>query len=451
MVKSKLKPLSGFPELLPEEQVLFAKMLDIVRKGYERFGFSPIETPAVERKDILLAKGGNEKEIYALSRLAAEQGESPETDFALHFDLTVPLARYVAMYKNKLTFPFRRYQIQKVWRGERAQAGRFREFYQCDIDVIGRKSLSLLTDAEMPSIIYQIFHEMAIGPFLIKINNRKILQGYFQALGAPLEKMTEIMRIIDKLEKVGMERVNTELVNLGLDSTKTKTAIHLLQENLSTEEILTKLGNLPIDNALFVQGVQELRVVIDGVRNSGVPDTFFKVDLSIARGLDYYTGTIYETVLLAHPTIGSICSGGRYDDLTAFFTDEPLPGVGVSIGLTRLVSQLLDVGAVKADVATVAVVLVTAMDEGRIHDYLQLGSTLRGAQIPTEVYFEKSRLSDQLRYANKKGFKLVIIAGETEFTQGVVQIKNLSSGQQFTCATTDLVQAVQSQLDVQNR
>lgn len=447
MANTKLKPISGFPEFLPEEQVLFNKILEVVRKGFERFGFSPIETPAVERKEVLIAKGGNEKEIYALSRLAAEQGESPDTDFALHFDLTVPLARYVALYKNQLTFPFRRYQIQKVWRGERAQAGRYREFYQCDIDVINRKTLSLLADAEMPSVIYHIFQEMAIGHFLIKINNRKILQGYFQDLGISPTQMTGVMRTVDKLEKIGIERVMRELADYGLDKEKSYSALNLLSEQLQTEEVLAKLNELPIENDLFKQGVTELTQVVDGVRTLGVPENYFTVDLSIARGLDYYTGTIYETVLTEHPAIGSICSGGRYDDLTSFFTSEKLPGVGISIGLTRLFTQLLTAGIIKAEAATVAAVLVTSMDEARITDYLRLSSLLRQAEIPTELYSEKAKLSEQLRYANKKGFKLVIIAGEEEFTQATVQIKNMVNGQQIACPITDLVNTVQTQLN----
>ena len=447
MAKTKLNSVSGFPEFLPAEQILFNGMLEVVRKGFERFGFSPIETPAVERKDILMAKGGNEKEIYALSRLAAEPGESPETDLALHFDLTVPLARYVALYKNHLTFPFRRYQIQKVWRGERAQAGRYREFYQCDIDVIGRKTLSLLADAEIPSIIYHIFHEMAIGRFLIKINNRKILQGYFQDLGISPAQMTEVLRIIDKLERTGKGRVTHELIDFGLDEDKIRKALTLLCEQLSTNEMLAKLKDLPVKNNLFAQGVTELAQVVEGVRTLGVPEDYFAVDLSIARGLDYYTGTIYETILVEQPTIGSICSGGRYDDLTAFFTNEALPGVGISIGLTRLVTQLLAADIVKAETATVATVLITSMDEERISDYLRLSSLLRQANIPTELYSEKARLSEQLRYANKKGFKLVVIAGAEEFSQASVQVKNMTNGQQVICAITDLVGTVHNQLN----
>ncbi|RKZ52701.1 MAG: histidine--tRNA ligase [Candidatus Parabeggiatoa sp. nov. 3] len=449
MTKTKQIPISGFPEFLPSEQIVFAQVMDIIRDGFERYGFSPIETPAVERKEVLISKGGNEKEIYTLSRLAAEKGEDPNTDLALHFDLTVPLARYVAQHKNMLTFPFRRYQIQKVWRGERAQAGRSREFYQCDIDVIGRNSLSLLTDAEIPSIIYQIFREMKIGPFVIRINNRKILQGYFQSLDIPMTLMTEVMRVIDKLEKIGTEKVVHELMGMGLEEAtaqKMMAFLGSLGTELNTDEMLSQLTSMTEINAQFSEGVKELSVVIDGIRALGLPEAFFQIDLRIARGLDYYTGTVYETILVDHPNLGSICSGGRYDELASLFTDDKLPGVGISIGVTRLVQQLMADGLLKVGAATVAPVLVTAMDENRTGDYLRLGTELRNAGIATEVYLEKARLGNQLKYANKKGFKLAIIAGEDEFLRNAVQIKDLVIGEQIECAITDLVQEVQKRL-----
>jgi len=447
MAKTKLTPISGFPEFLPEEQILFVKMLDIIRDGYERYGFSPIETPAVERKYVLTSKGGNEKEIYALSRLAAEEGEDPNTEFALHFDLTVPLARYVAMHENQLTFPFRRYQIQKVWRGERPQAGRSREFYQCDIDVIGRGSLSLLTDAEIPSIIYQIFRDMKIGPFVIRINNRKILQGYFQSLGIPTVQMNDVMRIIDKREKIGTEAVVSELTNnTDFDETTAQKMVYFLEDELKTDDMLTKLNSMTQINEQFSKGVKELTIVVEGIRDFGVPEDSFKIDLSIARGLDYYTGTVYETVLVNHPQVGSICSGGRFDDLASHFTDEKLPGVGISIGLTRLMYRLIKAGILKVGAATVAPVLVTSMDENRTSDYLRMGSELRNAAIPTEVYLEKARLGNQLKYANKKGFKIAIIAGENEFSEKSVQIKNLVTRESVVCPLTDMVQKVKQSL-----
>ncbi|MDM8559073.1 histidine--tRNA ligase [Candidatus Parabeggiatoa sp. HSG14] len=447
MARTKLTPISGFPELLPEEQILFVKMLDIIRKGYELYGFSPIETPAVERKEVLTSKGGNEKEIYALSRLAAEEGEDPNTEFALHFDLTVPLARYVAMHTNQLAFPFRRYQIQKVWRGERPQAERFREFYQCDIDVIGRGSLSLLNDAEIPSIIYRIFREMKIGPFVIKINNRKILQGYFQSLGILTTQMDEVMRIIDKREKIGTDAIVSELTNnTDFDKTTAQQVVDFLGEELKTDDMLTQLNSMLQINDQFSQGVKELATVVEGIRDFGVPEDSFKIDLSIARGLDYYTGTVYETVLVDHPQVGSICSGGRFDDLASHFTDEKLPGVGISIGFTRLMSRLMKAGILKVGAATVAPVLVTSMDESRASDYLRMGNELRNAGILTEVYLEKARLGNQLKYANKKGFKIAIIAGENEFSENSVQIKNLVEGESVTCKITEMVEKVKQSL-----
>jgi len=450
MAKTKLTAISGFPEFLPPEQILFAKVLDIIREGYELYGFSPIETPAVERKEVLTSKGGNEKEIYALSRLAAGEGENPNTELALHFDLTVPLARYVAMHKNKLTFPFRRYQIQKVWRGERSQAGRSREFYQCDIDVIGRGSLSLLTDAEIPSIIYQIFRRMKIGPFVIRINNRKILQGYFQSLGIQADQINAITRIIDKLEKMGTEKVVSELTNkTALEKATAQQMIDFLGNELKTDDMLTQLNSMSQINEQFSQGVKELASVVEGIRNFRVPEASFKIDLSVARGLDYYTGTVYETVLVEHPGIGSICSGGRYDDLASFFTNEKLPGVGLSIGVTRLVSQLIEDGLLKKGAATVAQVLVASMDENSTSDYLRMGTELRNAGIPTEVYLEKARIGNQLKYADKKGFKIAIIAGENEFSENTVQIKDLITGEPIVCPLTDMVQQVKKSLSAQ--
>lgn len=444
----KPTPVSGFPEFLPAEQILFTKVLDIIRAGFERYGFSPIETPAVERKEVLTSKAGIEKEIYALSRLAAEPNESPETDLALHFDLTVPLARYVAMYKDKLAFPFRRYQMQKVWRGEKAQSGRYREFYQCDIDVIGKGSLSLLTDAEIPSVIYQVFREMEIGAFVIRINNRKILQGYFRYLGIPQEQTVEVMRLADKLEKIGSSQLASELsTKTGLDEVVAGKVISFLGEKLNNQDMLTKLENMGNINDLFSEGVKELRIVVDGMRTLGVPEEYFRIDVGVARGLDYYTGTVYETILTDYPGVGSICSGGRYDDLASYFTEEKLPGVGISIGATRLVVRLIEAGILKPGPATVAPVLVTTMDESRTGEYLRIGAALREAGIPTEVYFEKARLGEQLRYANKKGFSVAIIAGDSEFSQNAVKIKNLRTGDETLVLASELANKVKEALN----
>lgn len=442
-----LDPISGFPEFLPAEQLLFNRMLDIVRRGFERHGFTPIETPAIERKEVLTSKGGDEREIYALSRLMAGEGEDAETDYAMHFDLTVPLARYVSQHQSKLTFPFRRYQIQKVWRGERAQAGRYREFYQCDIDIIGRGKFDILNDAEIPSVIYKVFDEMQIGAFVIRMSNRKILQGYFTQLGITADQLPEVMRTVDKLEKIGREKVLSELTHtIGLDDNTAQEAVTFLDKKLSVDDTLAYLQNMGDLNETFANGVSELTAVVEGVRAFGVPDAAFAIDLSVVRGLDYYTGTIYETTLIDHPEIGSICSGGRYDNLTGHFTNEALPGVGISIGLSRLIPQLIEAGVLKADIQTIAPVLVTSLDRDRMSDYLRIASDLRNADIPTEVYLDKGKFNKQMKFANNRGFRLVIIAGGNEFEAQSVKIKDMASGEEHTVPFDQIVEQVKALL-----
>ena len=442
------KPVSGFPELLPEQQIVFNRGLDIIRSNFELFGFAPIETPSVERKDILTSKGGEEKEIFALSRLFTEPNESPDTDVALHFDLTVPLARYVAQHKDKLTFPFRRYQMQKVWRGERPQKGRYREFYQCDIDVIGRNSLGLINDAEMPAVIYRIFREMQIGAFIIRINNRRLLQGFYINLGIPDDKVADVLRVVDKIDKISRERVQQDLITrLGVAEAHATAIVELAGMDAPTDELLNTLRNSPsMSNATFAQGVNELSEVVAGVRNLGVPDDYFKVDLTIARGLGYYTGTVYETRLLTHPELGSICSGGRYDDLASFFTTDKLPGVGISIGYSRFMMTLIENGVLPAGSATPAKVLVTVLDPTQMQHYLRIAADLRGNAIPTEVYLEKGRLGDQLKYASRKGFRLAVIAGESEFASNQVKLKELATGTETICGRDALIQEVITRL-----
>ena len=448
------RPISGFPELLPDAQIVFNRCLQIVRETYELFGFAPIETSAVERKEILTSKGGDEKEIFALTRLFTRPDESPETDLALHFDLTVPLARYVAQNKDKLVFPFRRYQIQKIWRGERPQKGRYREFYQCDIDVIGRGTLNLITDAEIPSVIYQVFKRMNIGQFVIRINNRRLLQGYFEHLGVPAEQIGDVLRAVDRLEKEGRDKVRGELINkIGTSEAAADDILGFIRSDAAdktlptagteTDAVLAKIKASPaMNNERFAQGAAELSTVIAGIRSLGVPDAYFRADLSIARGLGYYTGTVYETQLVKYPELGSICSGGRYDDLASYFTSDKLPGVGISIGLSRLVIQLIEAGVLKTGASTPAPVIVTTMDNTRMNDYLSLGAALREAGIATEVYFDKGRLGDQLKYANRKGFKIAVIAGESEFAAGQVKIKNLISGNETICNRAELAAQV---------
>jgi histidyl-tRNA synthetase len=438
--------MSGFPELLPAQQLVFNRCLEIVRRTFERYGFTPIETPAVERKEVLIAKGGNKKEIYALSRLAAGPGEDAETDYALHFDLTVPLARYVAQYKDKLVFPFRRYQIQKVWRGERPQAGRYRELYQCDIDVIGRGSVSLMADAELPSVIYHVFREMDIGHFVIRINNRRLLHGFLELAGVPAARISSALHVIDTWEKTGRSGVEQALINkVGLDESLVARILSFLSSSQGkpTDQVLADLRQqvtaAQAEQHDFGRGVQELQTVIEGVRSLGVPEEYFEIDLSIARGLDYYTGTVYETRLTAHPDLGSICSGGRYDDLASYFTNEKLPGVGISIGLSRLVLRLLDAGVLKTGPSTPAIVLVTTMDQARLQDYLKIGAALREGGIATEVFLERARLGDQLRYASRKGFRFAVIAGEDEFAAGQVKLKDLTTAVEQTIPRDQIV------------
>ena len=426
---AKVQPLSGFPELLPSQQIVFQEVLDVIRREYELHGFSPLETPAVERKEVLLSKGANDKEIYALSRLVVEEGETAETEMALHFDLTVPLARYVSAHKHELTFPFRRYQIQKVWRGERAQAGRYREFYQCDIDVIGRDSLDLLIDAEMPSVIYGIFRKLNIGRFVIRVNNKKLLLGILKGFGIKDEFTGVAARIIDKLEKIGLDSVIDELVS---KVTISRAEAHALMQVLTwqgpTSQVFTFLREKCDKGGLLEEGISELSTVLDGVHLLGVPDSYLKIDLSIARGMNYYTGTVYETTLIDYPELGSVCSGGRYENLTSCFSEENLPGVGISIGVTRLVLKLLERGVLETGSSTLAPVLVANLDRSYLGKYFRMANLLREAGIGTEVFFGDKNLKKQLKYADKKGFALVLIAGEREFSDGVFQIKNMRSG-----------------------
>lgn len=438
------KPIGGFPEWLPEEKILELRLLDIIRSNFERYGFSPIETSAVERTEVLTAKGGNDREIYAIKRLAAEEDDDGK-NIALHFDLTVPLARYVAQNYSKLAFPFRRYQIQKVWRGERPQSGRYREFYQCDIDVIGDGELSLFTDAEMPSIIYSIFRQMEIGPFVIRVNNRKILQGYLQYLEIPDGKRSEALRSVDKLEKIGIQRVLAELSNVGISEDVGKKLINFVDQQASNDEILKRLQSSDV-NETFRNGVDELATVVKNMRALGVPEDYLQISVGIARGLDYYTGTIYETVLKNYPGIGSICSGGRYDDLASYFIDKSLPGVGISIGLTRLFSRLLQAKIIRVGTATPAPVLIALIETDRITEYLSITTTLREAGLNTEMFFEYKKLGAQLKYADKKGMPLVLIAGSEELDKDSVKIKNLKTGQERMVPKKDIVNEVEAEL-----
>ncbi len=438
----KPRPVSGFPEWLPEQKLVEQRILDVIREEFERYGFGPIETPAIERKEVLAAKGVVEKEIYALSRLAAGEGEDAATEMALHFDLTVPLARYVAQHFNDLVFPFRRYQIQKVWRGERPQAGRFREFYQCDIDTVGSGKLSLLNDAEVPLVIHGIFSRLGIGRFVIRVNNRKILQGFLAHLGLPVEGGAVALRAVDALDKIGRDKVLAELEGrAGLNADQAERLVDFI----TARPTLDDLAGMA-DEPMFQQGVAELAEVAQGMRDLGMPEECWQVDLSIARGLDYYTGTVYETVLVDNPEIGSICSGGRYDDLAGTFTKQALPGVGISIGLTRLLSRLFDAGLLTPDMKTPAQAIVTIMDPAFRSECLAIAAELRAAGINTELFTQDRKLGHQLKYADRKGLPVAVIAGESEFAAGTVVLKDLRSGEQTTHPRDGVGEAVRSLL-----
>ncbi len=430
---SKVKPalLRGFDqEYLPQEQLQFNALVDLVRRNFELYGFLPIETPSAELKEVLTSKGGTEKEIYVLARLAAGgDGDEAATRGALRFDLTVPLARYVAMRERELAFPFRRYQIQRVWRGESPQAkkGRFREFYQCDIDIIGREKLSSLAEAEIPSIIYGVFREMAIGEFRIRINNRKVLKGLLQKHGVADKASVAVLRALDKVDREEKGKILHDMKQEGVSASAAAELFDLLSEKRNTNETLSTLEKMSDKNELLEKGVSESKEIVTAIRRFGLADSAFAMDLSVVRGLDYYTGTIYETTLVKYPELGSICSGGRYDDLASHFTDTKLPGVGISIGLTRLFSKLKEANLLRPAQRTPAEVLVTAMDPKYLERYLAMARALREAGINTEVYLESAKLKNQLSYADRKGFRVALIAGETEFGKNVVQVKNLAA------------------------
>ena len=417
------RTLPGFMELLPEDQIKFNSMMDKIRKSYEKFGFLPIDTPIIEMSDVLLAKAGGEteKQIYRFNK--------GENDLALRFDLTVPLAKYVCEYFNDITFPFKRYQIGKVYRGERPQKGRYREFYQCDIDIIGDGSLSIINDAEMPSVIYTTIKELGFDKFTIRINNRKLLNGLFAELELT-EKSTDIMRIIDKLEKIGKENVIKCLQDLDVPNEKIESIIKFIEIDGNNDEKIKALEKLQFSNETFIQGLNEIKDVVKYVRLFGVPESNFKVDLTIARGLDYYTGTVYETFLDDYREIGSVCSGGRYDNLAEFYTDRKLPGVGVSIGLTRLFYKLNELNIVKEEEQSISKVLVVSMDEKYQNRALEVADSLRKAGINTDVYLEDKKIKAKFKYADKLKIPYVAVIGENEEEHGTVSLKNMVSGEQ---------------------
>jgi histidyl-tRNA synthetase len=449
---------SGFPEFLPSEKRLEQYLLDIIRRVFESYGFTPIETPAVERLEVLQAKGNQgDNIIYGIDTILPpnrqaekdKSGDSGSEARALKFDQTVPLAAYIARHLNELTFPFARYQMDMVFRGERAKDGRFRQFRQCDIDVVGREKLSLLYDAQMPAIITEIFTAINIGDFLIRINNRKILTGFFQSVGVAENQIKSCIGIIDDLEKIGEAKVKLELEKAGISAEQTQKIIDFIKIGGGVDEVLDKLNhlsqNLPEAEQLSL-GVRELATVITGVRNLGVPENRFCIDLSIARGLNYYTGTVYETTLLGHEALGSICSGGRYEELVGVFLGDKMPGVGISIGLTRLISRLLKAGILNTLAATPAQVMVVNLQEDLMPVYLNVSQKLRQAGINVITSFDKRPLGKQFQLAEKQGIQFCVIIGSEEAKAEKSSLKDLKSGEQVEVMLENLAEEVKLRL-----
>lgn len=439
MEKVTPRTLSGFMELLPEEQLRMERLLGTLREVYSLYGFTPLDTPAIESAEVLLAKGGGEteKQIYRFMK-----GDS---DLALRFDLTVPLAKYVAANYAKLAFPFRRYQIGKVWRGERAQRGRFREFYQADIDVIGDGRLDIMNEAEIPSIICRAFTRLGLRDFTIRINNRKVLGGFFamHGMGAP----AEILRTVDKLEKIGPEKVREILMSdCGLDEDQAAAVLSFTGFAGTTAEKLAFLEGMRGKNELFDTGVRELRTVAEALPGFGVPEERFAIDLTIARGLDYYTGTVYETTINSHPEIGSVCSGGRYDNLAEYYTDRALPGVGISIGVTRLFYVLSEQGLLNPELACApADAIVLPMTE-ELGFAAVTATKLREAGIRTQLYTEGKKFKQKLSYASKLGMPFAVIIGEDEATSGLVALKDMRRGEQVSCTPDEAAEKIKTAL-----
>lgn len=441
MERIKPRTLSGFAELLPEQQLQFQAVMTTLEQVYRQYGFYPLDTPVLEYADVLLAKGGGEteKQIYRFTK--------GDTDLAMRFDLTVPLAKYVALHYPQLHFPFRRYQIGKVYRGERAQRGRFREFYQADIDIIGDGSLDILNEAEIPSIIYRTFQTLGLNRFKIRINNRKLLSGFFQLLGAS-DRAGDMMRIIDKLDKIGLPAVQRELSQLGLATEAIDDLCEFIACKGQTDGILQALQRYSGKNDLFDTGLQELTTVTQAIAAFGVPEENFGIDLTIARGLDYYTGTVYETTLLDHPEIGSICSGGRYDNLAGYYTERQLPGVGISIGLTRLFYILNEKNYIDSDSVPSNVDVLLLPMEGAMREAIALSTQMRDAGLRVQLHYEKKKFKAKMAYADRLHIPYVAILGEDEIAAQAVGLKNMVTGEQQTLpylqAITCLQEAVKA-------
>ncbi len=445
MAKQTPRTLSGFMELLPAPQRQMERIMEILRETYSLYGFTPLDTPVIESSEVLLAKGGGEteKQIYRFQK--------GEADLSLRFDLTVPLAKYVALHYNDLTFPFRRFQIGKVYRGERAQRGRFREFYQADIDVIGDGRLSVFNEAEIPAIIYRTFSALGLKRFLIRVNNRKILNGFYAMLNLS-ERSQDIMRTVDKLDKIGPEKVEAILTgDLGVSREQALEILSFISINGENEAVLARLETWQGRNETFDCGLAELKTVVKHLGGFGVPAENFAVDLTIARGLDYYTGTVYETVLLDHPEIGSVCSGGRYDNLAEYYTDKQLPGVGISIGLTRLFYVLGEQGMLNPELPTApADVLILPMTED-LSAAIAFATELRDNGVRTQLHCEEKKFKQKISYADKLGIPYVVFLGEDEIRAGVVACKDMATGEQTKLDSKATIYRIKAGLDARNR
>ena len=441
MPKVSPRTLSGFMELAPKEQMKFEKMMEILRRSYARYGFTPLDTPVIEAAEVLLAKGGGEteKQIYRFTK-----GES---DLALRFDLTVPLAKYVAAHYGELAFPFRRYQIGKVYRGERAQRGRFREFYQADIDVIGDGKLDILNEAEIPAIIYSTFTELGLRNFKIKVNNRKLLNGFY-AMNGMSEKAGDIMRTVDKLDKIGAQKVKELLIDeVKMLPDKSENVLDFMAIQGDNAYVISRLEDYRGMDPLFDEGLDELITVTRYLGDFGVPEENFAVDLTIARGLDYYTGTVYETEMTKHPEIGSVCSGGRYDNLAGYYTDKALPGVGISIGLTRLFYVLNEQGLLSEELVTAPCdALILPMTE-ELGPAVAAATALRRAGVRTQLYGEKRKFKAKMAYADKIGVPFAVLMGEDEIREGVLSVKDMRSGEQQKLTPAEAAAFIRAEIE----
>lgn len=438
------KILAGFMELLPSEQLVFDEMKALIEKTYQSFGFVSLDTPVLELSDVLLAKAGGEteKQIYRFHK--------GDNDLCMRFDLTVPLARYVAQRQNDLTFPFKRYQISKVYRGERPQKGRFREFYQADIDIIGSEKLSVIYDAEMPAVMYHVFQKLGLERFCIKMNNRKLMNGFYESLNLT-EQSPEISRIIDKMDKIGVENVKACLKDLNLSDALIDKIISFTEINGKSESVIEKISSFDIHNELFEMGLNELKVVAQAMHDLGVPETHFEIDLKITRGLDYYTGTVYETFVDGYQNWGSICSGGRYENLAGYYTDRKLPGVGMSIGLTRFFDLLRDQKMINPIKSTAANILILPMDEEATPYALRLAHLLRQNEMSVQTYAAEGKFKNKMVYANKVGVPFVIVLGEDEVKNQMVALKNMQTGVQELVTYDKIVEVLKQQFAIQEK